>query len=89
MPVPPADDPLRPTLSVQTHEVLKLLKQQNTRKASGPDNVSPANLKHCAEQLAPVLKDIFNLPIQTHTVPVCFKESVVIFVPKKAKVFLL
>ena len=50
------------------------------------NHMSPATLKHCAVQLAPVLKDIFKLSIQTHTVPVCFKKSVVIPVPKKAKV---
>ena len=85
MPVPPADDPLPPAFSVQTHEVLKLLRQQNTRKASGPDKVSPAiTLKHCAEQLAPVLKDIFDLSIQTHTVPACFKSLLFLF-PRKLK----
>ena len=85
MPTPPADDPLPPVFSVQIHEVLKLLRQQNTRNAPGPD-VSPATLKHWhAEQLAPVLKDIFNLSIQMHTVPVCLKKSVTP-VPKIAQV---
>ena len=68
------------------HEVRGLFKGQNTRKAWGPDTVSPAALKHCASELAPVFTDIFNQSLNVCRVPVCFKSAVIIPVPKKPKI---
>ena len=59
---------------------------QNSRKAAGPDNVSPLTLRQCAEQLAPVFTDIFNTSLLLGKVPKCFKTSTIIPIPKKAKV---
>ena len=44
----------------------------NSRKAAGPDNISPCLLKLCADQLSGVFTDIQ-----------CFKKSTIIPVPKK------
>lgn len=54
----------------------------NPRKAVGPDGVSPRALKACAEQLAGVYTDIFNLSFKQAVVPRIFKSSVIIPVPK-------
>ena len=72
-----------PTIS--EHEVRLLLRQQNVSKAAGPDNIRPAVLKHCADELTPVLTYIFNWSLQLSTVPDCLKSAVVIPVPKKGK----
>ncbi|XP_070183447.1 uncharacterized protein [Littorina saxatilis] len=82
------DDPLLliPPFTVQEAEVKKLFKQQNVRKASGPDGVSTAALKCCSDQLAPVFTDSFNESLEKHSVPRCFKSSVIVPVPKKPRV---
>ncbi len=55
------------------------------RKAPGPDSVSPACLKTCADQLAPIFTKIFNRSLELSEVPACFKCSTIIPVPKKPK----
>jgi hypothetical protein len=66
--------------------VRKLLKQQSSRKAAGPDNVSTSTLKYCANELATVLiLQTFNASLNLHIVPVCFKAASIIPVPKKPK----
>ena len=51
----------RATPSVlQEDEVRRLLKKLNGRKAAGPDLVSSTTIKRCADELTPVLADIFN-----------------------------
>ncbi len=56
------------------------------RKAPGPDGVSPACLKSCADQLAPIFTQIFNRSLELCEVPSCFKRSTIIPVPKKPKI---
>ena len=77
--------PLPPPFTVQEHEVRKLLKQQSSRKAAGPDNVSTSTLKYCADELATVFTDLFNASLNLHIVPVCFKAASIIPVLKKPK----
>ena len=60
-------------------------KRLSMRKASGPDNISSYTSKNCTDQLAPVFADIYNSSLQQCIVP-CFKTSVIIPIPKKAKV---
>ncbi|KAK3561311.1 hypothetical protein QTP86_030608, partial [Hemibagrus guttatus] len=81
----PHPPPLTP-LTIKEEEVNRLFKRLNTRKASGPDSVSPSLLKHCANQLSPVFTDIFNTSLETCHVPACFKTSAIVPVPKKTKI---
>ena len=60
--------------------------QFNSRKAAGPDNVSPCLLKQCAGQLSGVFTDIFNVSLSQCIVPQCFKKSTIIPVRKKCSV---
>ncbi len=60
----------------------KVFRINKRRKAPGPDGVSPANLKTCADQLAP---KIFNRSLELCEVPSCFKCSAIIPFPKKPK----
>ena len=78
--------PLPPPFTVQEHEVRKLFKQQSSRKAAGPDNVSTSALKHCANELTPAFTDLFNTSLHQHTVSVYFEAVTIITVLKKPKV---
>ena len=46
-----------------------LLSTLDVSKASGPDRVSPYILKHCAEELSPVLQIIFTQSPSTGVLP--------------------
>ncbi len=48
--------------------------------------MSPACLKSCADQLAPIFTQIFNRSLELCEVPSCFKCSTIIPVPKKPKI---
>ncbi len=64
----------------------RVFRKQKSRKASGPDSISPACLKVCADQLAPIFTQIFNRSLELCEVPCCFKCSTIIPVPKKPKI---
>ncbi|XDV47522.1 hypothetical protein PO909_017127 [Leuciscus waleckii] len=77
---------IQPELKVCVEDVSRVFKKQKTRKASGPDGISSACLKACADQLAPVFTQIFNRSLEQCEVPCCFKRSTIIPVPKKPKI---
>ncbi|KAK3521026.1 hypothetical protein QTP86_000581 [Hemibagrus guttatus] len=54
-----------------------------SRKAAGPDGISGRVLRACADQLAPVFTEIFNLSLTQSVIPTCFKESIIVPVLKK------
>eukprot|EP00061_Rhincodon_typus_P006780 g27774.t1 len=56
----------------------------NPRKATGTDRILGQALRSCADQLAEVFTDIFNLPLLQAEAPTCFKKTTIIPVPKKA-----
>ena len=62
----------------------KTFKRVTPRKAAGPDDIPSRVLRVCADQLAGVFMDIFN--ISQSAVPTCFKMATIVPVPKKAKV---
>ncbi|KAK3521223.1 hypothetical protein QTP70_001045 [Hemibagrus guttatus] len=64
------------------------LSSRNRRqgKLQALDGVSPACLKVCADQLAPIFTQIFNRSLVQCEVPRCFKCSTIIPVPKKPKI---
>ncbi len=53
------------------------LKWINTRKAPGPDGIPGRALKVCADQLADVFTDFFNMSLLRSVVPTCFKKITV------------
>lgn len=66
------NDPSLPEISeltIQENGVLKLLKNLNASKASGPDGIPSQVLKHCAETLASPLTTIFNCSFKTGKLP--------------------
>ncbi len=80
---------MSPPFKTEEYEVRNLLRNQNSRKAAGPDSISSATLKWCAFILAPVFTDIFNWSFRVCRVPACFKAAVIIPVPKKVEYQLL
>ena len=60
-----------------------MLSSLDGSKACGPDGVSPAVLKHCANKLAPSLVTLFNLSMEQSKVPTSWKLANVIPVHEK------
>ncbi len=87
-PFTPPATPLSPTLELQIREddVCQVFKKNKRRKAPGPDGVTPACLKSCADQLAPIFTQIFNRSLELCEVLSCFKRSTIIPVPEKPKI---
>ena len=89
-------DPNRPTpnldprcmdrldsIDINEDEVRRLLKKVNTKKATGPDEISPHLLKKCASELAKPLMRIFRACVRTQTWPTLWKTARVTPVHKK------
>lgn len=57
------------TLTLQEHQVRRVLKTVNTRKAAGPDGVLGKVLCACADQLVGVLTRLFNLSLTGYHPP--------------------
>ncbi|KAL0201453.1 hypothetical protein M9458_004640, partial [Cirrhinus mrigala] len=87
-PLPPPATPLSPPPSLQISEdqVRQVFRKNKRRKAPGPDGVTPACLKTCADELAPIFSQIFNRSLELCEVPDCLKRSTIIPVPKKSKI---
>ncbi|KAI5622661.1 gastrula zinc finger protein XlCGF28.1-like [Silurus asotus] len=91
-PITPLDSSLTTPSSTQValticeKDVYRLFQRQKTRKAPGPDGVSPCCLKACADQLAPIFTSLFNRSLELCEVPTCFKLSTIIPVPKKPSI---
>ncbi len=79
-PLTPPATPLSPTPAIQISEdeVHQVFRKQKRKKAPGPDGVTPACLKSCADQLAPIFTKIFNRSLELCKVPSCFKRSTLI-----------
>ncbi|KAI3364776.1 hypothetical protein L3Q82_000906 [Scortum barcoo] len=61
------------------------LKKIKARKATGPDGISSRLLRDCADQLCQVVCYIFNLSLSLERVPVLWKTSCVVPVPKTSR----
>ena len=70
-------------IAVTEDAVRKELKALNSKKAQGPDNISPAVLKECANELAGIFCPIFNMSLEQCSIPSLWKTSNIIPVPKK------
>ncbi|KAK7945276.1 hypothetical protein WMY93_001004 [Mugilogobius chulae] len=79
---PPSTPPPAPALSVTAAQVRRELKRIKTRKAAGPDCISPRLLKSCADELCGVMGHVFNMSLKLRVVPQLWKTSCVVPVPK-------
>ena len=77
------DYPEIKNITINTLGVLKLLKAINPSKACGPDMLPNLILKDCAEEIAPILSEIFQLSINTGELPTDWKKANISCVYKK------
>ncbi|KAK3508267.1 hypothetical protein QTP70_017786 [Hemibagrus guttatus] len=70
-------------------DVKRTLRRVNPWKSAGPDNIPGRVLRECAEQLADVFSDIFNISLSSAVVPTCLKTKTIVPVLKKSTVFCL
>ncbi|XP_062901251.1 uncharacterized protein LOC134345044 [Mobula hypostoma] len=70
------------TVGFTAEQVRRQLKRLNPSKAAGLDGVSTRVLKACAPQLCGVLHHVFNLSLRLRRVPVLWKTSCLVPVPK-------
>jgi hypothetical protein len=73
-------------LSFSVANTRKTFKRVNPRKAASPEGIHSRILRACADQLADVFTDIFNLTLSQSVVPTCFKMATIVPIPMKAKV---
>ena len=71
-------------ITLSAADVSKTFRQVNIHKAAVPDGLPGRVLRACADQLASVFTDIFNLSLSV--IPTCFKQTTIVPVPKNTKV---
>ncbi|KAK0135417.1 RNA-directed DNA polymerase from mobile element jockey [Merluccius polli] len=76
---------VNPHVMVTTGQVRRQLMRLHQRKAAGPDGITPRLLKTCANQLSPVLGYLFNLSLMLERVPLPWKTSHLVPIPKKSR----
>ena len=90
----PEDDSPLPPMDTQQYQpiddikiniqgIAKLLKNINPLKASGPDAIPNVVLKNCADSLAPVISKIFQLSLDSGSLPEDWKKANISSVFKK------
>ncbi|KAF7711715.1 gastrula zinc finger protein XlCGF28.1-like [Silurus meridionalis] len=79
---PPSDQ----VLCLTTAKVRKTLCIVNPQKSAGPDNIPGRVLRECAQQLADVFTDIFNISLSSAIVLTCLKMMTIVPVAKKSTV---
>ena len=72
-----------PPFTVQPDNIVRILSRSIIRKAAGPDQITPRLLRNCASQLADVFAHIFNWSLRVCRLPKCYKDSIIVPVPKK------
>ena len=71
-------------VEVTQPQVKRLLQQLDTKKATGPDDVSPHLLKQCASELSAPLTSVFSACLRENTWPSVWKEARVVPVHKRS-----
>ena len=71
--------------SLSVADVSKTFKQVNIHKAAGPDGLPGCVFRACADQLAGVFTDNFNMSLIESVIPTCFKQTTIVPVPKNTK----
>ena len=70
------------TLVISEDEVRNSFQNLNIRSACGPDNISGLVLKKCSSSLSPVFAKLFQKSLDSSQVPVVWKTSSLVPVPK-------
>ena len=78
---PPA--PRIKELTLDVNGVQKLLKKLDPKKANGTDEISTYIIKECAEEIAPILTNIFTTSLVTGTTPSLWRTANIFAIFKK------
>ena len=81
----PSPYPSMDSILFSTKGVHKQLSQLNSRKATGPDNISTAILRLAADELAPVLTRLYPFSHDQGTVPQDWRDAHIVPVFKKGE----
>ena len=73
-------------ITLSAADVTKSFKQVSIHKVTGPDRLPECVLQACADQLASIFTDIFNLSLSESVIPTRFKQTTLVPVPKNTKV---
>ena len=68
--------------NIREEDIVRAFSHTKTNKSQGPDSICGCLLKTCSKELAPIFHHIFNKSLQTQHVPKCWKDAVVVPVPK-------
>ncbi|KAK3537570.1 hypothetical protein QTP70_014366 [Hemibagrus guttatus] len=79
--IPPPNDQV---FCLSMADVRRTLCRVNPRKSAGPDNIPGRVPRECAEKLAAVFTDIFNISLSSAVVPPCLKTTTIVPVLKKS-----
>ena len=71
--------------SITTDQTKKAIKAAKASKALGPDKISTLHLKHLGEKGIEYLTTIFNISLQTSSIPAIWKSSTIIPLLKPGK----
>ncbi|XP_076609848.1 uncharacterized protein LOC143334815 [Chaetodon auriga] len=77
--------PVTSTVCFTADQVRRQLMRLHSNKAPGPDGVSPRVLEACALQLCGVLHHVFNMSLSLQRVPMLWKTSCLVPVPKTSQ----
>ena len=80
---PPQTQEKLEDIVVTEESVEEILVALNPNKAAGPDGVETKLLKECAEEMAPILCDIFRKSMEEGEVPSMWREAHIIPIHKK------
>ena len=72
-------------MEVTQSQVKRLLQQLDTKKATGPDDVSLHLLKRCASKLSVLLTLVFSACLRENTWPSVWKEARVVPVHRSSR----
>jgi hypothetical protein len=81
--LPQSNYPSISDIIINIEGIEKLLRNINISKASGPDNIPNWILKNCAHEIAPFIANIFQLSLDTGTLPSDWRDANISSVFKK------
>jgi hypothetical protein len=84
--IPPHD--LLENITITEQDVSDILKTLNTKKAYGPDGISPRLIKEAGPSIVKVLTRLFNKSLELAKFPLAWKRANVLPIYKKAEDFI-
>ena len=67
-------------------DTCRVFRSLKVNKSQGPDKITPKLMKTCAEELSVPFTRVFNLSLENHQLPLIWRTSEIVHVPKKNKV---